>query len=265
MKQVPVNETSAAQDPSYTVNSVRRALDILAVFAERSNWTVTEISRHLNLNKTTTFRLVSTLAEAGFLQRNSDDSYRLGGQIASLANETLMYEQLSWKAAPPLQRLSERTGETVHIGVVHDFQMVNVQIVEGTHVLRMHAQIGNRRPAHASALGKMILAHAPNEHVEDYLWTVGLNPYTKNTITDPKVFREHLHEARERGWVIDNEELEPGLRCIAAPVRDNHGHVFAAVSVSGPAFRMTDARLLELQPQVVSTSVIISRLMGFRT
>jgi len=251
-------------EQSYTVTAVKRAMDILSAFADRRSWTVTELARELGMNKTTTFRLVATLTESGYLQREvGDDQVRLGPQLVALANDTMTYEQLAWKAAPPLQQLSDRTGESVHVGVVHDGSMVNVQIVEGTQVLRMHMEVGKRRPAHASALGKMILAHADDETLERFLWEKGLTPHTPNTITDPERFKQHLRAARERGWVLDDEELEVGLRCLAAPVRDQGGLVFAAVSVSAPSFRLHDERVKEVRPLVETTARIVSRLMGY--
>jgi DNA-binding IclR family transcriptional regulator len=268
MKPVAANETTSSSrdgvEQSYTVASVKRALDVLDSFAERRTWSLTELSKHLGLNKSTVFRLVATLTEQGYLSRDTEsENYHLGPQLVALGNATMEYEQLAWKAAPPLQQLSQRTGESVHVGVVHDGAMVNVQIVEGSHVIRMQMEVGRRRPAHASALGKMILAYAPEEQVDAYLWSPGLLRFTPNTITDPEAFKVHLRQARQKGWVLDDEELEIGLRCVAAPVYDARGVVFAALSVSGPSFRITDARVTEIRPLVQSTAAVVSRLMGY--
>ncbi len=180
----------------------------------------------------------------------------------SLGKTAVRHEQLKWQALPPLMALAESTGETVYVGILYEGDAVCVQIVDGTELVRMHAFVGKRSPAHASALGKVLLAHMPDAEVEDYIRTYGLRRLTDSTITDPAAFRDELRRIRDDGYALDREEMAPGLRCIGAPVTDHSGRPFATVSLSAPADRMTAERVEALIPQVRAAAHDISRLLG---
>ena len=254
--------TEADRDP-YLIGSLRKGLEVIDCFAQRESWSLTELTGHLGLNKATVFRILHTLQESGYLSKDEDTGrYRLGMRFYSLGTTAVRHEQLKWQALPPLMNLAESTGETVYVGILYEGDAVCVQIVDGTELVRMHSFVGKRSPAHASALGKVLLAHMPDAEVDAYAATYGLKRLTDNTITDPARFREELRRIREQGYALDAEEMAPGLRCIGAPITDHTGRPFATISLSAPADRMTPERIAALVPQIKAAAFDISRMLG---
>lgn len=254
--------TEPDRDP-YLIASLRKGLEVIDCFASRDSWSLTELAGHLGLNKATAFRILHTLQDAGYLAKDEESGrFRLGMRFYSLGKSAVRHEQLKWQALPPLLHLAESTGETVYVGILYEGDAVCVQIVDGTELVRMHSFVGKRSPAHASALGKALLAHLPDSEVDGYIATYGLKRLTANTITDPARFREELRQIRAQGFAFDAEEMAPGLRCIGAPVTDHTGRPFATVSLSAPADRMTPERVAALVPQVRGAALDISRLLG---
>ena len=254
--------TEPDRDP-YLIGSLRKGLEVIDCFAERESWSLTELSGHLGLNKATAFRILHTLQGSGYLTKDEESGrYRLGMRFYSLGKTAVRHEQLKWQALPPLMTLAETTGETVYVGILYEGDAVCVQIVDGTELVRMHSFVGKRSPAHASALGKVLLAYMPDTEVDEYVATYGLHGLTDNTITDAAWFREELRTIREQGYALDNEEMAMGLRCIGVPVTDHSGRPFAKVSLSAPTDRMTGDRVAALVPQVKDAALDISRMLG---
>lgn len=250
------------KDP-YLLASLHRGLEVLDCFASRETWTLADLSTHLGQNKATVFRVLHTLERFGYVAKDpASGRYVLGLRLHALGSAAVRHEQLRWQALPPLQRLAESTGETVHVGILHDGMVVTVQIVEGTHAVRMHSTVGKRNPAHASALGKVLLAYLPDPEVDAVIAAHGLPRFTPSTITTPEALRERLHRVRIEGLARDEEEIEPGLRCLAAPITDHAGRPTAALAISAPSSRMDAERITALIPQVKSTALRISRMLG---
>jgi len=250
------------RDP-YLIGSLRKGLEVIDCFAERESWGLTELSGHLGMNKATVFRILHTLQDGGYLTKDEQTGrFRLGMRFHSLGTSAVRHEQLRWQALPPLQDLARTTGETVYVGILYEGDAVCVQIVDGTELVRMHAFVGKRSPAHASALGKVLLAQLPDAAVDDYVATYGLKRFTDNTITDPARFRDELRRIRDQGYALDEEEMAPGLRCIGAPIFDHTGRPFATVSLSAPADRMEPERVAALVPQIKEAALDISRMLG---
>jgi DNA-binding IclR family transcriptional regulator len=256
---------SAAQggkDP-YHLASLHRGLEVIDCFATRGSWSLTELAQHLRQNKATLFRVLHTLEAFGYLAKDgATGRYVPGLRLHTLGAAAVQHETLRWQALPPLQDLAQATGETVHVGILHDGFVVTVQVVEGTHAVRMHSSVGKRSPAHASALGKVLLAHLPDAEVEATLERHGMQRFTTNTITTPAALREALHRIRQEGHAPDDEEIEVGLRCLAAPITDQAGRPTAALGISAPASRMTPEAVARLLPQVKATATRISRMLG---
>ena len=257
-------ETGArgAKDP-YLLASLHRGLEVLDCFAEREAWTLSDLATHLDQNKATVFRVLHTLEQFGYLAKDAATGrYALGLRLHALGASAVRHEQLRWQALPPLQDLAESTGETVHVGILHEGVVVTVQIVEGTHAVRMHSSVGKRSPAHASALGKVLMAYLPGAEVDAIVAQHGLTRFTANTITEAGALREALHRVRLDGYAQDREEIEIGLRCLSAPIADRGGRPTAAVAISAPASRMTPDRVDLLIPRVKSVAARISRMLG---
>ena len=246
------------------IAAVAKALSILEHFAQRQEWGLSELSRDLQLHKATVFRLVWTLTALGYLERDgATGRLRLGRKFSDL--ETIArQEPIDWFSLGPLQDLAFVCGETAHLGVLHGRWVITMRVVESSATVRMRSWVGTRTPAHCSALGKVQLAFRDYREVENFVRTYGLPARTARTITDGRKFFEHLREVCERGYAVDNEETEEGLRCVAAPVALPSGRVIAAVSVSGPAWRLTPEKDAEVASLVTkAASEIAEGLVAF--
>lgn len=243
------------------VQSVGRAIRILELVAEHPDQLgVTELGRRLGVHKATASRLVSTLAEAGLVERApGTDTYRPGFGLVRLATTALADLDVVRQARPVLELLAEETQETVNLAVLEGHEVVNVDQVAGSHAVLNVNWVGKRTPLHCTSNGKVLLANLPERE-----WRLlPLERRTPRTITDPALLAGQLRRARTRGYAYTVEELEVGLNAVAAPVRRPSGEVVAAVSVAGPAYRVTKERIPELARAVIDAGAEISRRMGF--
>jgi DNA-binding IclR family transcriptional regulator len=249
-----------------TVRSVERAIAILKSFsASEPELGVGELSRRLDLPKSTVFRLLSTLESGGLVGQNPEtDRYRLGVGLIGLADNVMGYASLRRMARPFLSQLASQARETVSLTVVDGREAVNVEqfVPPGRLVVRV-GWVGRRMPIHAVSAGRAIIAFWPEDDVADLLHG-DLPALTPNTITDKEALRARLQQVRQTGFDTAFEELEEGLSAVAAPVRDHRGCVAASVSVSGPASRLTRGWIAELAPLVVETADQIAREIGYR-
>ncbi len=247
-----------------TIQSVERALAILEEFSVREKELgVTEIAKRVGLNKSTCFNLINTLLQKGYLEQNPDNGkYRLSLKIFQLGK---IYEaglELREIAKPFLQELVDKTGETVHLVIRDRREAVYIEKVEGPSAIKIISQIGTRVNLHCTGVGKVLLAFLPSEYIER-LTQHPLKKFTENTITDKEKLLAHLREIKEKGYSIDDEEIEVGLRCVAAPIFDHRKEVIAAISVSGPTSRMTYEKINELTEIVKETAFNISVRLGY--
>lgn len=252
----------AAARKSYSIAALRASLAVLDRFAQKDMWSLSDLTHEVGQSKTRVFRILSTFEECGYVVRDGAGGYKPGPRLAALGAGSLRFEQLRWRAVPPLQALAETTGETAHVGILHGAQVVTVQLAEGRHEVRMHSRVGKRSPAHASSLGKVLLAYFPEPEIDAFLRSAELKPMTPNTIVDPAVLRRHLREIRAAGYAVDNEELELGLRCVAAPITDHTGLVVASVSISAPTTRMSLEQATAAAQTVKDAGRAISRMLG---
>ena len=255
------NGDPPARDP-YLLGSLQKGLELLDCFARQETWSLAELAAELGQTKPTVFRILHTIEAFGYLHKDpATGRYALAMRFHTLGSAAVRHEQLRWQALPPLQDLAAETGETVHVGILYDGEAICVQAVDGTRLIRMHAFVGKRTPAHASALGKVLLAHVPDAEFDAFV-SRGLARFTPATITDPVALREALHQIRSNGWGMDDEEMETGLRCLGAPITDHSGRPCACVAVSAPAARMDPQRIATLTPLIKATAARISRMLG---
>lgn len=246
------------------VKSVEHALDILDEFtAETPYLSLADLSRRLDLSKSTIYQLLATLESRGLVERGANDSrYSLGLRLFQLGSLRVGLAGLSDVALPYLTQLRDATGETVHLGVVYRDAILYVAKVESLHTIRMGSRIGGTSPLYCTGVGKILLAFQPQNVVDEVL-SRPLGRFTANTLTDAAVIAEELARIRARGYAFDHEEHEPHVRCIAAPIRDHTGGVVAAISCSGPDIRMTNERMDSLAPEVVRTALGLSQRIGY--
>jgi DNA-binding IclR family transcriptional regulator len=250
----------------YRVQVLDRAFQILDLLSdEKSGAGLMEVAERLKLHKSTAHRLMMVLEWSRFVEKNAvTGKYHLGSRLMELGLAAAARLDVYEVAGPHLRALVKETGETAHLAVLRDGQVVSIVNIESSQTLRTPATVGTRTPAHCTSLGKAMLAFAPPEHLEDFLHDRKLESYTRNTLTSVSRFKAELRAIRKRGYSIDNEEREQGLRCIGAPLRDSAGDVIAAISIAGPVFRITEERVPALASTVMRIAAGISAALGYR-
>lgn len=245
--------------------SVRRAIALLKAFDDANPaWGLSELSRETGLNKTTTFRLLSALEEAGMVARAQDgESYVLGPEVVVMGGRALRTNNLRTLARPELEALAERTRETASLEILSRREMLVIDEIVGGHLMSGVPSLGSRWPLHAASTGLAMLAFLPEESTADLLPPT-LTPVTSHTITARATLREQLADTRARGYSIADETLEVGLIALAAPVYNHDGQVVATVSVAGPKVRLTADCVPEIGAQVVAAADRVSARLGYR-
>jgi IclR family acetate operon transcriptional repressor len=254
-----------SEDRAFTL-TVKKAMGILDCLAgARKPMSCSEIGRRLEMPRSTTYRLLSTLAVGGYVVADSDGyakEYRLGFKILELASRLLEGMELRRQALPYLRELRDATGETVHLVVADGVQVTYIEKVDSLKTVRMHSAVGRQGYMHSTAVGKAILAYRGDD-VDRAIEKNGLPALTANTITDRDMLLEELERVRNQGYAVDDVENEEGIRCVGAPIFDHQGQVCAALSVSGPAFRFSLDRVRDLSGTVKGTGLEISRQLGY--
>jgi DNA-binding IclR family transcriptional regulator len=243
--------------------AVVRALTVLKSFDdERPVWTLADLSRSLNLNKTTVFRLLTALESEGLIRRGSTaETYALGPAMVILGARAMRSYSLREACKPELKSLAETSRETATLEILTGKDVVILDEVRGAHLIGSVQSIGTRWPAFATSTGKSILAHLQQEQVNPIL-KGSLPQYTPKTITDPDRLRKEFAEIKRRGYAIADEALELGFRAVGSPLFQHDGEVIGAISVGGPAARLTLERLPEFGRLVSRMAQQISTRLG---
>ena len=248
----------------YRIQAIERAVAILNAFsAEEPELGVTELAERLDLHKSTVHRFVVNLESAGFLEREPRSGrYRLGLRIFELGGLVMQQMNLWDEALPFLEGLVRDTGETGHLAVLDGGEAIYVERVEARRALRVPSAIGRGYPAHATNLGKVLLADLPTAELRELVSRKGLHAYTPNTITSLAELESELDRIREQGYAVDNEEYDEGLRCVGAPIVDHSGRVVAAIGIGGPVTRVTPERIEPLADVLRDAADGLSRRLG---
>lgn len=250
----------------YVVQTVDRALDVLEAFNyQQEELGVTELSNKLKLHKNKVFRLLASLETRGYIEQDQKTgNYRLGLKTFEVANVFLHHLGLRRQARPVLEELVSKCNETAYLAVTDGVDVVYVLMHETTHTVRVIPRLGFRLPAYCTASGKVQLAYESQDRLQQLFAERPLRKLTENTITDLDRLREHLAQVAQQGFAVDNEELEEGVRCLAAPVRDYSHRVVAGVGLSGPVSRFGLDRIRdEFIPLVKEAGVKISQRLGY--
>ena len=241
------------------VQSVDRAISVLEILARRGEAGVSEVAGEIAVHKSTAFRLLGALEARGLVEQAGDrGKYRLGVGLIPLAGAVSDRLDVSRQGRQVCARLATELGETVNVAVLQEQWAVNVDQARGPSAVSTHNWVGQLTPTHCTSSGKVLLAFAdPARPLPP------LRRYTARTLTDPAELATELAAVRATGVARVCEEYEVGLNAVAAPVRDRFGVVTAALSVSGPSYRLTPARMDALVPALVAGAAEISRRMGF--
>ncbi len=248
-----------------SVQSIDRVLDIVELLSrEQRPMSVTEIGKRVNLHKSTAFRLVSALRERGYVERDGNGSdYRIGPAFIEIASRYLNQVELTTEAAPFLAQLSKRVNQTTFLATITDGNLVYLDKVEHFTSIRRYSIIGRRKPLHSTSLGKAMLMGRSLGEIRELVGPEPFERFTTNTLTSLDDLVDQLRDAAVRGWTTDDEEDEPGTRCVGAPIRDYRGHIVAAISASFPVTDRSPA-VTDVGPEVVAAAQRISERLGFR-
>ncbi len=258
--------TRGAADRSGQVQSLARALAILNAVAEADDgMTLTDIAQQVGLPPSTTHRLLTTLQQEHYVRFDNERTlWSVGVQSFVVGNAFLRNRHLVQTARPLLRALMEESGETVNLAIIDEGEAVFLHQVECRQMMRALSSLGSRVPLHCSGVGKALLLAMPDAGVTKILHRHGLRRLTVRTIVRPAELREELERSQSRGYAIDDEEHAVGLRCVAAPIVDELGEAVAAISISGPAARITDDRIPLLGAMVRRCAESITREYGGR-
>ena len=247
------------------LKSLRKAMRILDCFSlQEPRISLTDIARKVGLPLSTTHRLLATLRDVGILEQEGDrDLYRLGLKLLELGSMVLANMEVHREALPFIEELSRESGETVHLGVFDGSQVVSIEKMDSPHGLASNITVGKGAPAYCTAVGKALLAFQP-ESVLEHVCRRGLTRFTPQTLTDPARLRKELEKVRTSGYAVDESEHQPGVRCVAAPIRNHSGNVIASLSISGPATRIPKEAIPPLAERVKEVAGKLSARLGYR-
>jgi len=212
------------------------------------------IAEQTKLNKSTAYRFLAHLERAGYLVRDNAGAYLLGPRLVHLGSGSTYQYTIRKVGRPILEALWRETGETVNLAVLDGREILYLDVIESPHNFRLVSQVGMRRPLHCTALGKAVLAWQSASFRDELLATTKFEKLTPHSITRSSELIAELGRIQRRGYALDDEEVELGARCVAAPVLDASGQVAAGVSVSGPTIRMARTRTAQIAEAVRKAS-----------
>lgn len=240
------------------------ALRLMKTFtAEEPELGITALAKRLDVAKSTVHRLAKTLVAEGFLEQNPvDGRYRLGLLLFSLGTQVRRRMDVSEQAVPHLHALGAKSGETVHLAVLHATEILYLRNIDSPHAVRTRSYLGVRMPAYCTSEGRVLLAFSPPLIVASVM-RAKLIPRTEHTVTDKTQLAKLLAQVQVAGYAVDDEESEIGMRSVAAPIFNANGAVVAAVGLAGPTQRVTKAGLRKFSALVMETSQAISARLGY--
>ena len=263
-------QSQKKQKPANLIQTIERVAAILDVLARSAKGiSLGDLAGKVELPKGTAHRILSSLMHFDFVRQHAETrNYSLGFKLVELGSSLLEQINIRKEAESFLTALSQKTGETVYLAILDRTEVVYIEKIEtedNSIGLRASSKVGQRNKVYCCSLGKILLAYLPDGELDQILSEIDFVQKTENTITDSLQFRDHLKAVHSRGYAIDDEESERGIRCVAAPVRNEVGVTVAAVSISGPAIRVTREKAQgTLKDDVIATALEISQELGFR-
>jgi DNA-binding IclR family transcriptional regulator len=249
---------------TYKVQALDRAFAILDLLGESDTpQGLAQVATSLQLHKSTAHRFLMVLEQHRMVERTSNGKFRLGLRLFDLGNRSIEQYDLRDRAQPHLRRLVAETEETAHLCILEAARVIYIDKIEPSRTVRMITRIGASNPVHCTSVGKAILAFLPEDRAEDVVRRTRFERFTHRTIATPEALRIEIEKTRRRGYAVDDEELEDGLRCIAVPLLDAQRQPVAAVSVSGPSFRVTAQKLPAIANHLLQCVRGISMDMGY--
>lgn len=246
-----------------SVAAVLKVFAILQALSERNETGISELSVRLAMPKATVYRFLQTMKTLGYVRQETDsERYGLTMKVFELGTKALQYPDLVELAKHHMQSLSDSTGETIHLGMLIDSEIIYVHKVDSRHMLGMYSRVGRRAPIHCTAIGKVLLAWESAARRDHVLDGVDFKRYREKTITDRAAFIEELDRTREQGYGQDREEFDDHIRCVGVPIFDRLNQAVAGLSISFPTFRYDEAREAEVVAMLRDASRAISKQLG---
>ncbi|MDF9825042.1 DNA-binding IclR family transcriptional regulator [Breznakia sp. PF5-3] len=248
------------------IKSIVKASKIIDVIAfERSSLSLSELSERLGIAKSTLHGLLSTLVNIRYLEQDQNTGkYKLGVQLFELGSQIANTWNEKAIAKPYMEKLVEETGETIHLAMLSNGEVLYVDKQEANSSIRIATAPGAKLPLHCTGVGKVLLAFSNEKEIHNILNSYELTKYTEHTIIDEEGIKRELNKIKTLGYAYDNQEFLDGLRCVAAPIFDHNHRVIFSLSISGPLSRMKDEVIDHYRDLLLTASQEISRKLGYR-
>jgi DNA-binding IclR family transcriptional regulator len=244
------------------LTTLEKGIRILELLVMHKQLSVSEVAVQMDINKSASHRFLTTFKVLGYVDQNVDSRYHLTSRLFDLAATSLTPSNIKEIARPLLVKLSRETGETINLGHWSGNEVYYLDKIESTEILSANLAIGTPVPAHCTAMGKAMMADFPEAKLAQYLASVDFIQLTPKTITDRPALLKELHLTRRRGFAIDDEELALGIRCIAVPVWGSGDCPTYSLSVAGPASRMTDEKISNIETMLLELGSSLSNRLG---
>lgn len=246
------------------IKSVGHAMNILECFRHNEDLGISEIASQLGRSKSTIHALVNTLSQWGYLEQNKENrKYRLGMTLLELGYIVRDRIDIRREARPWCQKLAKEFDTTVHLAVMSAGEIIYIDKVDDGSSTVTYSRVGKRAPMYCTGIGKSILAHLPMETLEKYIFSKPMEKFTPNTITDRDALLEELDNVRRQGYAIDDEEIEVGVKCFAAPVFNQDGTPTHAISMSFLQARLENEAVANMVTKIKECAGIISARIGY--
>lgn len=250
----------------YLINSILRACRVLKCLAhDKDQFKVSELANQLNLDRSTTYRILLSLEKCGLVEKNlKTGEYCLGVGVFEVGSAYLRRIDLVEVAKPIMADLALKVQETVHLAVLSETEILYLDKVDSPRSVGVISKIGQRGPVHCTALGKVLLASLRPEERLRIMDHIRFQAFTPRTITSKRKLAEELNRVKKEGYAVDFREIEEDVECVAAPIWDHLGNVVAALSVSGPQKKINTPKEKDFTHQVMGAAALISHKMGYR-
>jgi DNA-binding IclR family transcriptional regulator len=248
------------------IKSLVKTLRLLKLFSpQHTVWSAEDMVSSLGYHKSSVQRILATLEKEGFLSKVTPrrSEFRLGPEVLFLGNVAEVSLDLRAVARPTMAELVQRVQETCYLCVADQGQCLYIEKVECSHPIRIIHQVGQRNPLYCTGVGKALMSGMTDEEIDRLTKTQDLKAHTRHTVTDPHRLKRQLQAIRRKGIAMDNEELNLGVKCVAAPIKNRSSAVVAAISLSGPAQRFTKTAIQRFEKHLKQASMEISQALGF--